>query len=86
MAALAVCFPNGQTLDQNEAEISELGGKFAFYVKSYQKSRTELTQTNYQIDLGTALFKLSTLGATITPERYYRPVPKPSKQIKKYVK
>ena len=77
ISALAAAFPTG-TLEEVEAEIKDMGGNFKFYINSFQKSRTELTQTNYQIDLGRALFKLSTLGAKFEPERYFRPVPKPN--------
>ena len=77
ISALAVGFPTG-TLEEVEAEIKDMGGNFKFYINSFQKSRTELTQTNYQIDLGRAFFKLSTLGAKFEPERYFRPVPKPN--------
>jgi len=79
IAALAVCFPTGaSSLEEVEEEIKQIDGKLAGYVDTYQKSRKELTQTSYQISVGRALAKLTTLGANFEQSQYYHPIPKPT--------
>lgn len=82
IVALSACFPEGASREQVEEEMKAFGGKFQFYVKSNQQSRSTLTQTNYQIDFGQGFFKLSTQGAKFDIERYYHPIPKVTKNVK----
>ena len=75
ISALANCFPSG-SLEEVETQMKDVSGKFGFYVKSNQQSRTTLTQTNYQLDFAAGFTKLSTLGAKFDVERYFHPIPK----------
>ena len=58
-------------------QLAPLDKKFQSYVGTYQRSRRELTQTSYQIDVGRAFAAASMLGAKLDIDRYLYPVPKP---------
>lgn len=79
IAALADAFPRkgDTTLDDIEKQISAEDPKIANYITNFDRSRKELTQTSYQIDVGNAYYKLTSLGATFDLDRYLVPIPRP---------
>eukprot|EP00471_Norrisiella_sphaerica_P007867 CAMPEP_0184495302 /NCGR_PEP_ID=MMETSP0113_2-20130426/30898_1 /TAXON_ID=91329 /ORGANISM="Norrisiella sphaerica, Strain BC52" /LENGTH=401 /DNA_ID=CAMNT_0026881429 /DNA_START=82 /DNA_END=1287 /DNA_ORIENTATION=+ len=77
IAALSIGFPGSENLDEVEKELAAADQKVAGFIKSGQQSRKTVTQNAYQVNVGEAYFKLTSLVQQKTaPLAYYYPAPK----------